>query len=61
MKLRRTRWAGHVAPTAVRRMCTGFWWGNQRTRDHLGDPEVDVSRFIKLTLKSVGRKWNGLI
>jgi hypothetical protein len=35
-------------------MHTGFWWGNQRARDHLGDPEVDVSKFIKLNLKSVG-------
>jgi len=42
-------------------MYTGFWWGNQRASDHLGDPEVDVSKFIKLNLKSVGRKWNGLI
>jgi len=24
-------------------------------------PEVDVSKFIKLNLKPVGRKWNGLI
>jgi len=21
--------------------CTGFWWGNLRVRDHLGDPGVD--------------------
>jgi len=21
--------------------CTGFWRGNQRERDHLGDPSVD--------------------
>jgi len=20
---------------------TGFWWGNMRERDHLGDPGVD--------------------
>jgi hypothetical protein len=43
------------------RMHTEFWWENQRARDRLGDQEVDVSKFIKLNLKSVGREWNGLI
>jgi len=26
---------------------TGFWWGNLRERDHLGDPGVDVRIILK--------------
>jgi hypothetical protein len=29
---------------------TGFWWGNLKVRDHLGDPDVDE----KVTLTSSG-------
>jgi len=32
---------------------TGFWWGNLRDRDHLGDPGVDGS----LILRWIFRKW----
>ena len=28
-------------------MCTGFWWGNVRERDHLGDPGVDGKIILK--------------
>jgi hypothetical protein len=33
IKPRSMRWVGYVH--------TGFWWGDQRKRDHLGDPGVD--------------------
>jgi len=34
---------------------TGFWWGNLRERDHLGDQGVDG----KIVVKWIFRKWNG--
>jgi hypothetical protein len=33
---------------------TGFWWGNLRERDHLGDPGVDGRIILRWTF----RKWN---
>jgi hypothetical protein len=30
---------------------TGFWWGNLRKRDRLGDPGIDN---IKMDIKEVG-------
>jgi len=32
---------------------TGFWWGNLRVRDHLGDPGIDG----RIVLKWIFRKW----
>jgi hypothetical protein len=32
----------------------GFWWGNVRERDYLGDPGIDV----KIILRWIFRKWD---
>jgi len=37
----RMRWVGHVARMGRREAFTGFWWGNLRERDHLGDRGID--------------------
>jgi len=42
-------WAGHV-------VCTGFYWGNLRERDHWGDPDVDG----RIILRWIFGKWEGV-
>jgi hypothetical protein len=41
IKSRRMRLAGHVERMGKRVAYTGFWLGNLKKRDHLGDPGVD--------------------
>jgi len=41
IKSRRMRLAGHVARMGRREASTGFWWGNLRVIDQMGDPDVD--------------------
>jgi hypothetical protein len=46
------RWVEHVVRMGGE-VCTGFWWGNVRERDHWGDPDVDG----KIILRRIFRKW----
>ena len=54
IKLRRMRWAEHVAHMGEGEVSTGFWWGNLRERDHLGDPAIDG----RIILRWIFRKWD---
>jgi hypothetical protein len=38
-------------------LCTGFWWGNLRERDHRGDPDVDG----RIILRWIFRKYEGVV
>jgi hypothetical protein len=38
-------------------VCTGFWLGNLRERDHWGDPHVDG----RIILTWIIRKWEGVL
>jgi hypothetical protein len=46
------------------KVCTGFWWGSLRERDHWGDPDGDSEDNIKRDLQKVGgvvgTGWSGL-
>jgi hypothetical protein len=37
-------------------LCTSFWWGSLRDRDHWGDPDVDR----RIILRWIFRKWEGV-
>jgi len=47
IKWRRLRWAGHVARMGRGEVYTGFWWGNLRERDHLGELGLDGRIILK--------------
>jgi hypothetical protein len=49
------RWVGYVARMEKTEVHTGFWWGDVREGDHLGDPGVDG----RIILKWIFKKWDG--
>jgi hypothetical protein len=54
-KLRRMKWAGHVACMVRREVYTGFWWKQKlMERDHLRNPVVDG----RIILRRIFRKWD---
>jgi hypothetical protein len=64
IKSRRIRWAGYVARMGRGEAYTGFWWGNVRERDHLGDPGVDgriILRWISRKLAHDRDRWRALM
>jgi len=54
IKLRRMRWAGHVARMGEERGCRGSWWGNRREGDHWGDLGIDAW----IILGWISRRWD---
>jgi hypothetical protein len=58
VKSRTMRWAGLVA--SMGEVCTRFWWGNLRERDHWGDPDVDGSIILRWIFRVLGTGWSWL-
>jgi len=42
-----------IAYVGEERRIQGFWWGNRREREHLGDPGVDG-----MILRRIFMKWD---
>jgi len=54
IKSRRMIWAGHVERMGEGRDVAGFWCGNVRERDDLGNPGING----RIILRWIFSKWN---
>jgi len=52
IKSRKMRWAVEVARMRREEVCTGFWWGNLRERDHSEDAGADRRIILRWILGS---------
>jgi hypothetical protein len=43
-----------VKKSHYRVVCTGFWWGNLRERDHWGNPGI----YGRIILRWILKKWD---
>jgi hypothetical protein len=57
IKSRRMRWAVPIACRGTRGLHTGFFWGDLREGDHLGDQGVDG----RVILKWIFKTWDGAL
>ena len=57
VKLRRMRWAGHVARMGEGRGVHRVLVGKPEGRNHWGDPDIDG----RITLRRTFRKWEGVL
>jgi hypothetical protein len=54
VKLRRMRWAGHVARMREKRNHIGCWWESQKERDHCEDQDVGGWTILKWIWLRIG-------
>ena len=56
-KIEKNKMGGACGAYGGGEVCTGFWWGNLRERDHWGDTDVDE----RIILRWIFRKWEGVV
>jgi hypothetical protein len=58
IKVRRMRWAGHIAQMGRRGIRIGYWWGKPEGKKPLGKPRFRWMDNIKLYLRET--EWDGM-